>query len=134
MIGKWKAARRGALGISAAALVAGLVLCSWRRGNAASEELDPVKVSPDTHKLVFENQFVRVLEAHVPPGKVETWHKHSRRIVIDLEDFTTRSTVRGEAQKESFHKAGTVRWSDATVHQVENIGKTTGHVFSVELK
>ncbi len=40
----------------------------------AEEELDPLKVAGDTHKLVLENAFVRVIEAKVPPGKVEAKH------------------------------------------------------------
>ena len=114
--------------------VVGLGLLIWRQGNAIPEELDPLKVVPETHKLVFENQFVRVLEVTVPPGSVETWHKHARRVVVDLNDFTTRSTERGGQPKESSRKAGTVRWSDSVIHQVENIGKTAGHAYSIELK
>jgi hypothetical protein len=110
------------------------VVFSWRQGNAVPEELDPLKVASETHKLVFENQFVRVLEVNVPPGTFETWHKHARRVVVDLNDFTTRSTERGGAPKEATRKAGSVRWVDATIHQVENIGKTAGHAYSIELK
>ena len=49
-------------------IVALLVVC-WRWSAAIPQDLDPLKVAPDTHKLVFENRFVRVLEVHVPPGK-----------------------------------------------------------------
>jgi hypothetical protein len=114
--------------------VVGFGLLIWRQGNAIPEELDPLKVVPETHRLVFENQFVRVLEVTVPPGSVETWHKHARRVVVDLNDFTARSTERGGQPKESSRKAGTVRWSDSVIHQVENIGKTAGHAYSIELK
>jgi beta-alanine degradation protein BauB len=112
----------------------GLSLFALRPSDAASEELDPLKVASDTHKLVFENQFVRVLEVTVPVGKLEPWHKHGRRVVVDLNDFSTRSTERGGQPKESHRKAGTARWSEALIHQVENIGKTEGHAFSIELK
>ena len=30
---------------------------------------NPLRVAPDTHKLAFENQFVRVLDVHVPPAR-----------------------------------------------------------------
>jgi predicted metal-dependent enzyme (double-stranded beta helix superfamily) len=111
-----------------------LVVFSWRQGNAVPEDLDPLRVVPDTHKLVFENQFVRVLEVNVPPGKLEPWHKHANRVVVDLNDSATRSTERGGQPKESTRKAGSVRWVDATVHQVENIGKTPLHSYSIELE
>jgi hypothetical protein len=38
------------------------------RSALAQDELDPVKLMPDTHKVIFENSFVRVVEGHVPAG------------------------------------------------------------------
>jgi hypothetical protein len=112
-----------------------LVAFGWRWNAAAgAQHLDPLKVAPDTHKLLFENQFVRVLEVHVPPGKTEPWHEHSRRVVIYLSDFHTRVTEKGGESRDTLRKRGLVRWSEPLVHQVENIGKTEGHVISVELK
>jgi hypothetical protein len=44
------------------------------RSSLAQDELDPVKLMPDTHRVVFENSFVRVIEGHVPAGGVELKH------------------------------------------------------------
>lgn len=110
-----------------------LTVC-WRWSEATSQELDPLKVAGDTHKLLFENRFVRVLEVHVPPGKTEPMHQHGNRVVVYLSDFNTRSTERGGQPQEHLRKSGLVRWSDPIIHQVENIGRTEGHVISVELK
>lgn len=106
----------------------------WRLAAAVPQDLDPLKVAADTHKLAFENAFVRVLEVRVPPGKTEPMHEHSRRVVVYLSDFNTRTTERGGKPQDNFRKAGLVRWSDPIVHEVQNIGKTEGHVISVELK
>jgi beta-alanine degradation protein BauB len=111
-----------------------LLIVWWRWSSATPQELDPLKVAGDTHKLVFENQFVRVLEVHVPPGKIEPMHQHPRRMVVYLSDFHTRTTVRGGEPQENLRKSGSVRWSEPIIHTVENIGKTEGHVISVELK
>ena len=111
-----------------------LLVISWRWSNRIQQDLDPLKVAADTHKLVFENQFVRVLEVRVPPGKTEPWHQHGRRVVVYLSDFHTRSTERGGKPQENLRKSGLVRWSEPVVHQVENIGQTEGHVISVDLK
>jgi hypothetical protein len=117
----------------AVGIVALLVVC-WRWNSAIPQDLDPLKVAPDTHKLVFENRFVRVLEVHVPPGKTEPLHQHGRRVVVYLSDFNTRVTEKGGQPVDTLRKAGHVRWSEPVIHQVENIGKTEGHVISVELK
>ena len=111
-----------------------LLVISWRWSNRIQQDLDPLKVAADTHKLVLENQFVRVLEVRVPPGKTERWHQHGRRVVVYLSDFHTRSTERGGKPQENLRKSGLVRWSEPVIHQVENIGQTEGHVISVDLK
>lgn len=111
-----------------------LVAVYWRWSAAIPQELDPLKVAADTHKLVFEKPFVRVLETRVPPGKTEPWHQHGRRVVVYLSDFHTRTTERGGKPQENLRKFGLARWSEPVIHQVENIGKTEGHVISVELK
>ena len=117
----------------AVGIVALLVVC-WRWSAAIPQDLDPLKVAPDTHKLVFENRFVRVLEVHVPPGKTEPLHQHGRRVVVYLSDFNTRVTEQNGKTQDALRKAGSVRWSEPIVHQVLNIGKTEGHVISIELK
>jgi len=111
-----------------------LLVVGWRWSAAIPQELDPLKVAADTHKLVFENRFVRVLETRVPPGKTEPWHQHGRRVVVYLSDFHTRTTERGGQPQDHLRKAGLARWSEPVIHQVENIGQTEGHVISVELK
>ena len=111
-----------------------LLVISWRWSNRIQQDLDPLKVAADTHKLVLENKFVRVLEVRVPPGKTETWHQHGRRVVVYLSDFHTRTTERGGKPQENLRKSGLVRWSEPVIHQVENIGQTEGHVISVDLK
>src|SRR5262245_52373785 len=94
-----------------------VVYCKWSA--AIPQDLDPLKAAADTHKLMFENQFVRVLETRVPPGKTEPWHQHGRRVVVYLSDFNTRSTERGGKPQEILRKSGLVRWSDPVIHQVE---------------
>ena len=47
------------------AIVVGVALQAFRQDG---DPLDPVRVAPDTHRVAFENMFVRVLEVRVPPG------------------------------------------------------------------
>ena len=98
------------------------------------DPLDPLRVAPDTHKLAFENQFVRVLDVHVPAGKTEPRHRHPHGMSVYFTDWDAKVTVDG-AQPELHHRAaGTFAWSDAIVHTVENAGRTEGHILRIELK
>jgi hypothetical protein len=53
----------------------------------AQEDLDPVKMMPDTHKVLFENGFVRVIEGRVPAGGSEPKHRHPHCVMVNLADF-----------------------------------------------
>ena len=98
------------------------------------DPLDPIRAAPDTHKLAFENQFVRVLDVHVPPGKTEPRHRHPRGLSVYFTDWDVKVTVDGGQPEVRRRAAGSFAWSDAVVHTVENTGKTEGHILRIELK
>ncbi len=115
--------------------VAAVALIVFASRGSSQEELDPLKVAPDTHKLLFENRFLRVIQAKVPAGHVEPKHRHPHGITVYLADYTVEQksfpdgrTSRGD------RKFGTVTWSDAIVHEVMNVGKTASHAVRIELK
>lgn len=114
----------------AAALAAG----SHARSQTQADPLDPIRVAGDTHKLAFENSFVRVLDVRLPPGKVEPRHRHPHGMSVYFTDWTARVTLDGGKPELRSRKAGTFAWSDAIVHTVENAGKTEGHILRIELK
>lgn len=95
---------------------------------------DPLVVAGDTHKLVFENQLVRVLETKLPVGSHEPRHYHPHGVTVYLSDFEVRITEDGKAPVTRPRKGGAAVWSEAVVHEVHNVGKTPGHIFRVELK
>ena len=115
----------GAIVVSAAAVSA------FRQG---SDALDPVRVAPDTHKVAFENMFVRILEVRVPPGSIEPRHRHPHGLSVYFASQDTRITIDGQAPQTSHREAGTFAWSDAVVHTVQNVGKTEMRVLRIELK
>ena len=100
----------------------------------ADDALDPVRVAPDTHKVAFENAFVRVLEVRVPAGKTEPRHRHPHGMSVYFTDWDAKVTVDGRSPDVHHRKAGTFAWSDAVVHTVENVGAREGHVLRIELK
>lgn len=123
--------RKSILIVIALVAVAGLARFARSQG---SDPLDPLRVAPDSHRLAFENQFVRVLDVHVPVGKTEPRHRHPHGMSVYFTDWDAKVTVDG-AQPELHHRAaGTFAWSDAIVHTVENAGKTEGHILRIELK
>lgn len=105
-----------------------------RRTVAQDDSLDPIKVAGDTHKLAFENTFVRILDVHLPPGKVEPRHRHPHGMSVYFTDWSARVTVDGHEPEIHPRKAGTFAWSEAQIHTVQNAGPTEGHILRIELK
>ena len=117
--------------VAVAAIVIGTIALARTQSN---DPLDPARVAADTHKIAFENAFVRVLDVHVPPGKVEPRHRHPHSLSVYFTDWQVKVTVDGQQPQVNQRKTGTFAWNEAVVHTVENVGKTEGHVLRIELK
>lgn len=117
--------------------VVGLVIAGVVARSAfgqADDPLDPLRVAGDSHKLVLDNAFVRVLDVHVPAGKTEPRHRHPHGLSIYFTDWEASVTVDGKPAELHRRKSGTFAWNEAVVHAVQNAGKTEGHILRVELK
>ena len=123
---------RKSLALTATAIV--LAATALSRAQSSNDPLDPVRVAPDTHKVAFENAFVRVLEVHIPPGSVEPRHRHPHGLSVYFSDWSAKVTVDGKEPQVNQRKTGTFAWSDAVIHTVQNVGKAEGHVLRIELK
>ena len=119
--------------LAVAIALAMLAAAGWARPQAP-DPLDPIRVAGDTHRLAFENAFVRVLDVTLPPGKLEPRHRHPHGMSVYLTDWDARVTLDGGKPELHRRKAGTFAWSEAIVHTVENAGKTEGHILRIELK
>jgi quercetin dioxygenase-like cupin family protein len=113
--------------------LATLAAVGWARPQAP-DPLDPIRVAGDTHRLAFENAFVRVLDVRLPPGKLEPRHRHPHGLSVYFTDWDARVTLDGGKPELHRRKAGGFAWSEAIVHSVENAGKTEGHILRIELK
>ena len=111
-----------------------LVVVSVTRAQPGADPLDPLRVAADTHKLAFENAFVRVLEVRLPQGNIEPRHRHPHGMSIYFTDWDSKSTPDGGQADVRRRLAGSFVWSEAVIHTVENIGKTEAHLLRVELK
>jgi hypothetical protein len=124
--------RKGSVLLLGAAAIALLVV---RPVMSQSENQDVLKVIPENYKLLFENPFVRVIEARVPPGAEEKPHRHMRGVSICMTEYTVESRILPDGQwVRSDRKLGTVYWSESSLHVLRNVGKTTSHTIRVELK
>ena len=105
------------------------------------DELDAMTAAPEYHRLLFENEHVRVLEAHVPPGETVPVHTHCWPGVLTIEsvsDFVRRDPTgavlldtRGTEQP----AVGSCVWGDALPpHSLENVGRVEMRNLTVELK
>ncbi len=125
--------RLRALSALAALALVVLVLASWPA--ASQQDDDVLKVIPENYKLLLENSFVRVIEARVPPGTVEPPHRHMRGVSVCMTEYTieSRAVPKGDWVR-SERKLGTVYWSEGSLHQLRNVGKTASHTIRIELK
>lgn len=100
-----------------------------------NRELDAVKASPKTHKILFENEKVRILEVKIEPREREPLHTHPYRSVTIVQ-VPTRLRYYDEKGKvlEEVDIKG-VSWKEPVgIHSTENIGSQAFHGYRVELK
>lgn len=79
-----------------------------------------MKVSPETAKVILENDQVRVIESTIPPGMLQATHSHPATIVY----YLTSSTVKGPDGKliVTERKVGDVAYREPLTHSAENVG------------
>ena len=103
-----------------------------------TDDQDVLKVIPENYKLIIDNPFVRVLEAHIPAGTEEKPHRHLKGVSVCLTEYTLESRILNNGQWSNWtrndRKIGTTYWSDASLHQVRNVGMTDSHTIRIELK
>ena len=107
----------------------------WARASAQTDDQDVLKVIPENYTLIIDNPFVRVLEARIPAGTEEKPHRHLKGVSVCLTEYTLESrTLPDGAWTRNERKVGTTYWSEASLHQVRNVGKTQSHTIRIELK
>jgi hypothetical protein len=106
------------------------------------DHLDAMTAAPDHHRLVFENERMRVLDTVIPPGDIVPVHHHrwpAIYYVIVPGDFIRRDPdgnvlfdSRTATEKQTPFSAS---WLECLPpHSVENVSPHQIHVVNVELK
>jgi len=105
-------------------------------------ELDALIAAPEHHKLLFENDRVRVIDANIPAGDMTAVHTHgfaASHVVISWSDFI-RYDAGGNLllDSRSLGKSiapHTALWSEPLgPHALKNVGGQELHIISVEVK
>jgi hypothetical protein len=94
---------------------------------------DPVLTNPDHYRLLWENDFVRVLEYTDAPGDATTPHEHPNTVMVTLSTFQRRLSAGGRVFETELG-TGQAVWLAAQRHAGANIGETPTHTILVELK
>jgi quercetin dioxygenase-like cupin family protein len=111
-------------------LVAGSVLLVA----AAAQAQDVVQVAGDSHSVLIDNAQVRVLSVTIRPGQKAPMHSHPANVSYVISGARLRITTPDGKNVEKEPKTGTTTWSEATTHEVENIGTTELKQVQIELK
>jgi len=95
---------------------------------------DVMKVAPESHKVLLENDRVRVLEYRIKPGKKDAMHSHPDYLVYVLTTGKFKFTLPDGKTFDREGKAGEVLFIEAETHATENVGSTEAHGLLIELK
>jgi quercetin dioxygenase-like cupin family protein len=106
------------------------------------DSLDAVAAAPGNHKVVLENEHVRVLEVTVRPGEREPVHGHRWPSVLyvmaedNIRDYDIHGKLIYETKTDpNPSKAPYTVWMDPQApHAVENLSKEPLRLLRVELK
>jgi quercetin dioxygenase-like cupin family protein len=103
------------------------------------ETMDALRAAPASHRVLIENDRVRVLEVVIEPGSREPEHTHrSASVMIVDESARIRYYVGDDLRSESPERSAPgvrVEWLEPEgPHSVENIDERRFHAVRVELK
>lgn len=111
-----------------------LVELKGKPGSAAAVSLDPVKVDPEHHAVVLENDRVRVLRIKFGPHDKTKQHDHPNGVSIPLTGGQSKITTADGKTRTGGGQAGVPFWLNAERHVVENPNAKASEVILVELK
>ena len=96
----------------------------------------PIEQEP-AHRLVLQNEYVRVFEVWLPPGDTTLWHVHLHDgVSVRLSAATIEDLPKDGHAKTFRMRRGDVAYGAtpaALTHQVRNVGDTTFHNVYIEL-
>ena len=105
------------------------------------DELDALIAAPEYHSLLMENEQVRVLDTHIPAGKITPIHTHrwpGSLYILSWSDCVRRDAegkVLVDSRNSQSPAEESAVWSpQLPPHTLENVGDKELHLISVEIK
>ena len=95
---------------------------------------DIVEISPDVHKVLFENTAIRVLEVSVKPGAKVPMHTNPENVNYIVKPGTLRLIASDGSTADLELTERQVIPAPVGRHAVENIGSTEVRTICIELK
>ncbi len=99
-----------------------------------AQDVTKVDGGPETHKVILDNDQVRVLDVRIPPGQKVAMHSHPENVVYYVTDYKIKVTSSDGKTALREGKAGTAVSLGPTTHAVENAGTTELHLVQIEMK
>lgn len=104
------------------------------RVHDAPVTLDPIKLDPQYHSVVFENDRVRAMRTVLEPHMKGPEHEHPSYVVVYLTGLHTTMKMADGREIDNLRKPGEIAWRDRLKHQTVNIGDKTSVEIQVEMK
>lgn len=95
---------------------------------------DPVKVAAKTHKTLFENDRVHVIDFRIQPGDSTALHHHKDRVMYVVSGGKIQETLSNGSAKQKDLTTGATVWNEEVTHKIKNMDTTDVHVVTFELK
>jgi hypothetical protein len=99
---------------------------------------DAAKIQPQSYRVAFENDRLRVLDYNSRPGMGvcgDGMHSHPPHLTVVVSGGSVRiKTPDGKTVEQRNVPVGAVFWSEAETHSVENISGSNVRTLIIELK
>lgn len=105
-------------------------------------ELDALIAAPQHHKILFENESVRVIDTLIRPNEITALHTHkwpATLYILSWSDFVRYddkdNIVVDSRTMDKAALSNTAKWTEPLPpHKLENVGENDIHVIGVEIK
>jgi hypothetical protein len=105
------------------------------------DSMDAISAAPKNHKILYEDERVRILDVTVEPGEKENMHHHRwpSVLIIDSPAKKKEYTWDGKVISTDRPSAETpipiiIRMGPAKPHAIENVDTNSLHLYRIELK